>query len=82
MSLGAPDITILLFFIFGVTILTQVITLRPRSMASQQTNSGRVRDQPGLPVPKASFIVNMCVECSVRESMIRNRARASILQED
>ena len=24
--------------------------------ASQQTNSGRVRDQPGLPVPQASLI--------------------------
>ena len=24
--------------------------------ASQQTNSGHVRDQPGLPVPKASLI--------------------------
>ena len=24
-------------------------------------NSGRVRDQPGLPVPEASFIVNMYV---------------------
>ena len=63
--MGAPDITILLFFIFGVTILTQVITLRLRSVASQQTNSGRVRDQPGLPVSEASFILNMHVECYV-----------------
>ena len=65
LSLGAPNITILLFFIFGVTILTQVITLRPRSVASQQTNSGRVRDQPGLPVPEASFIANMYEKCYV-----------------
>ena len=39
----------------------------PGSAAWLRSNSGRVRDQPGLPVPKASFIVNMYV-CKKRTS--------------
>ena len=51
-------------------------------MASQQTNSGRLRDEPGLPVPEASLIWDfwkylchrICLECLVCHGNLCNIA--------